>query len=219
MRQAVTAIEERCIETRATFVHGGDLADPWKVGSHAAVATAVGMGHRLARAGLQSIWMPGNHDVIADGSGDHLFLAMRELEDVGVSVADRPCTLVLGSSRLHFLPFPNPAQPYDPRLAVRQLAELIPSTSSQKRDVFMGHLQVPKLIPGSEATEMPRGREVPWPLEEIAELFPNATLIAAHHHHACRLEIMGLDIHVIGSLGRLTFGETDHEPRYLEMTL
>jgi hypothetical protein len=72
-------------------------------------------------------------------------------------------------------------------------------------------LTVPGIEPGSETREMPRGREVRYPVEAIRERWGDrAVMLNGHYHRAYhRAES---PVVVPGSLERLTRGEARNEP-------
>ena len=79
--------------------------------------------------------------------------------------------------------------------------------------IIAGHLNLEGITAGSETTKMPRGREVYWPLDAIRECFPDALVLGGHYHE--RQLYQGVQI--IGSLARLTFGEEDTQPAFIEV--
>ena len=82
------------------------------------------------------------------------------------------------------------------------------------KTVILGHLDIEGATPGSEITEMPRGKEVFWPTKAIAEYMPEAICLGGHIHSKGVYERDGVKIHVVGSLSRLTFGEENLTPGY-----
>jgi len=73
--------------------------------------------------------------------------------------------------------------------------------------------------PGEEANELQRGRDVAYPVDAIEALTKRlgvpAVLIQGHYHRAQTVTLKGLEIHIPGSLARLTFNEEGHAPGYL----
>jgi hypothetical protein len=78
----------------------------------------------------------------------------------------------------------------------------------------LSHLSLPNMHPGSEE-EMPRGREVDFPVERVLELEP-AVVLQGHYHARQVVKLRGLEVQVIGAPVRFTFGErADGERGYL----
>ncbi len=82
-------------------------------------------------------------------------------------------------------------------------------------DAVFGHLMLEGIGPGSETRDMPRGRNVFWPTEVIAECWPKALLVGGHYHVA---QVFSR-VNVVGSLARLTRGEVGSTPQFLEIGL
>lgn len=201
------AIEEKV----GLYVFAGDLSDPDGFAVHRAQAKAAETAVRLKKAGIKSLFVAGNHDVVEDGFGTTVLspLAASEL----ALVYEAPSVIQLPDDRLLIaLPFTPRSHMYEPAAFVRQLGAKLPAKVRQSnRIVVVGHLGLAGINPGSETTEMPRGREVLWPLEELKKWFPKAVLVGGHYHKA--QEYKGVNI--IGSLARLTHGEEKHEPSML----
>jgi hypothetical protein len=154
------------------------------------------------------VWVAGNHDVIEDGSGDTVLTplaALHHAEPGVVQVAGAP-TLIdwKGHRKIVCLPFAASSHAYDADRVVRELV------GDRKDPIVLGHLTVPGLIPGEEAHELPRGRDVMFPLSAFDDK-PNALLMNGHHH---RRDTEGR-VKIPGTLARLTFGEDDNEPGFL----
>jgi hypothetical protein len=105
------------------------------------------------------------------------------------------------------LPFAPRSHAYDPGEFVRSA----PCPSSQ-RVLVLGHLNLEGIEPGSETTDLPRGREVLFPLEACGEVYGGRALLLNGHYHR-RQSYKGVQIP--GSLERLTFGEAANAPGYL----
>lgn len=195
------------------FVFGGDLADPHRASSCYASAVAVMAACKLAWAGIDSIWITGNHDVVQDGTGDHTLLPVAALNVPSVHVRAFPDVVRVGDSGLaarHVmcLPYPSTATAYDPEAYVRGYEGPAPH-------LVVGHLSLPNMHPGSETLEMPRGRDYTWPVTAIRERWPSVPIVAGHYHAAQTVD----GVHVIGALGRLTFGDEAHSPSYLALEI
>lgn len=188
------------------YVFEGDLTDPDTPGSHAAVGHAVGAACRLHGAGIPSRWMTGNHCVIENGQLHHVLLAIKHLSCVDALVIDQPQREVLkqrdGDQKLDvaYLPFTPRSHSYDPVTWVEA------SVDAKVRAVF-GHLNIEGITPGSETTEMARGRDVFYPTEALKRLAPEAWLSNGHYHR----EQTHDGIYIPGALARLSFGEEGYE--------
>lgn len=200
------------------FVFGGDLADPHRASSCYASAVAVMAATKLAWAGVDSIWITGNHDVVQDGTGDHTLLSVAALSDDRVHVRAFPDVVAVGgyarvthagARRVMCLPYPSTATAYDPEAYVRGYEGPAPH-------LVVGHLSLPGMHPGSETLEMPRGRDYPWPVAAIRERWPSVPIVAGHYHRA---QTTAEGVHVVGALGRLTFGDEAHAPSYLKLEI
>lgn len=218
LSQALDASVKRAMQLRTPgnqviYLFAGDLCDPWKASSHAAVATAIDTATRLHNSAVESLWIVGNHDVIEDGTGDHALMALGRLNNSQVRVVAFPQIVSYRHVDILCLPYPSVTRAYDPVLQVQLMAK--GRGKSDRALVIAGHLTLQGLLPGSEATEMPKGREIAWPLATLRACFPGAPILAGHHHHSQVFE----GVHVIGSLGRLTFADAEHTPRWLEMEL
>lgn len=77
--------------------------------------------------------------------------------------------------------------------------------------VVISHLSLPGMHPGSEE-EMPRGREVPFPLKEVKALKP-ALVVQGHYHARQTVDVEGLRVEVVGAPLRFTFGEREDGQR------
>ena len=216
VKNAVESIVyEACIAKVDMFVFLGDLTDPDSVRSHRSVAYAVNVALGLARRGISSRWLVGNHDVIEDGSGDHTLMAFRDLDchvsDATIRLFDRPSTEMFSEHDHNdvlfvALPFTPRSHPYDPATYVSTLD--FPPVS---RVVVMGHLNIEGIGPGSETTDMPRGREVFFPVAAVQKRWPGALMLNGHIHKPQEFN----RIYIPGSPCRFTFGEEHNSPGYI----
>jgi DNA repair exonuclease SbcCD nuclease subunit len=201
VKDSMKATVEAAIEHRATaWLCLGDIMDPdcgpvaFKV-----LELLLSLTTRLLSHGIRPVFLAGNHDVVESGEGTSTLTPLRSVK--GVSLFERPGTLDLGEGvELLALPFTPSSHGYDVAEFVRD--NLRPGM------VVLSHLVVPGITPGSETTEMPRGREVRLPVDLLKE-----NLVLQGHFH--KRQIFEGNIHVIGSLARLTFGEEQNEPGYL----
>jgi DNA repair exonuclease SbcCD nuclease subunit len=211
------SVEVALDEKADCYLFAGDLSDPDTGGdTFRAIRLALATAARLARYNVRSIWVAGNHDVCEDGSGAttlsplHAFMATEPL----VAVAEQPCLVRLDeTTAVLCLPFAAVSHGYDTAAMAAALWPSDPAT----RVVVVSHLMLPGIHPGSETTDMPRGREVLYPFEATAR----ATLRLQGHYHQRQIyeAPAGPPIHIVGALARLTFGEQDHEPGYLVIDL
>ena len=183
----------------------GDFCDPDSGPVvYRAVNTMIGMAVSLREAGIKSLWIAGNHDVIEDGTGTTTLHPMQAIADDMVHVIQRPERIQLDGVTFVLLPFTATSHTYDPEeFAEGMLKDATGPT------VVAGHLTVPGIVPGEETTDMPRGRDVRFPVE-VTE---GATLRLNGHYHRQQKSESG--IWIPGSLARLTFGEQKHNPGYL----
>jgi DNA repair exonuclease SbcCD nuclease subunit len=186
------------------YVFLGDLANPEQKAF--AVQGLVGWVMRtLAKEEIRSRWMVGNHDVLEDGSGASTLSAFAHVSP-WVHVYDRPSHEVLADVDILALPFAARSHAYDPVQAVMKVQ------SDAERILVFGHLMIEGIQPGSETRDMPRGREVLFPLDACREHFGmRARLFNGHYHR--RQTFRGITIP--GALERLTRGEIEHEPGFL----
>lgn len=209
------AIVERC----DLYLFLGDLCDPDANRAPRCVAKAIGIERRLRDAGIKSRWLTGNHDVIEDGSGTS---TLTPLAAAGAVVFDEPAVSIIGGVRFVWLPFVPRARNYDAAEFVRNIdlnTECEGNGLSVPLPVVMaGHLTVPGLEPGGETKDMPRGRDLWYPIGEAAHLWgPDVLMLNGHYHRAVLDDrgIYGGGLAVPGSLERLTFGEEDNTPGVL----
>jgi DNA repair exonuclease SbcCD nuclease subunit len=232
--RAVRKSVDVAIERRASlYVFGGDLCDPDSGPVvFRCVELAVECAIRLADGGIPSLWVPGNHDVLEDGSGDSVLSPLRPLcgdgggvlcalSGYGVALSARPGVYFCDGFAVVTLPFAPTSHAYDPASHLETVAPSLVGADGDlrirpdKRVLIVSHLSVPGIVPGEETTEMPRGREVSLPLEVLATKFPGAVVSQHHYHrrHSFRSKVRGCpSIHVAGSLARLTHGEEDYVP-------
>jgi hypothetical protein len=112
--------------------------------------------------------------------------------------------------RIGCLPYAPKTHSYDPVAIVDAWR-----THGETLDIVLGHLNAKGVIPGSESHDMPRGRDTHWPLDILAQAYPDVPLIAGHYH---RGEAVG-PLHIVGSPARFTHGESTNVPSYLEIQL
>lgn len=207
--RAIDQSVDAAIELKAdAYLMCGDLTDPNTVRSHRAVAKAIQVQRRVAEHGIAPIFIAGNHDVIEDGSGMTTMSALAENSGSFGHVFQSPSLVTRGDHTIIALPFTATSHDYDPDEFIRSCAkDALPGYPV----IIPGHLNLEGISAGSETTDMPRGRNVYWPLEAIEECFPNATVIGGHYHTPQVYK----GVHIIGSMVRLRFDERDNTPGYI----
>lgn len=203
--RAVDKTVEEAVRRRVDlYLFTGDLCDPDSGTSvFRCAAKAIEVAKRLAAEEIQSVWVVGNHDVLEDGSGD---TTLTPLKETGYAVVfDKPAFMRVNSTtHLLALPFTASSHGYDPAAFVKEHRQFFEGPW-----IVAGHLMVPGVVPGEETLEMPRGRDVVFPIEECS----GAALMINGHYHRRQKSPGGVVIP--GSLARLTAGEQHHEPSFL----
>lgn len=214
IRAAARKVTEAAYDLEADlFVFLGDACDPDSQRAHLAVEILTESASRLARDGIPSRWLVGNHDVVEDGTGAHTLCALRGMErgfggDL-IMVYDRPTVEVVSKDDVDVsivaLPYTAAASAYSPKefVATAEVAD--------GPVVVLGHLMIAGITVGSETVEMPRGRDVWFPIDEVRERWPRATCLNGHYHEATTFN----GIIIPGSLERLTHGEESNEPGFV----
>jgi len=218
--QAIDVSVDAAIAMKAdAYLMCGDLTDPNNVRSHRAVAKAVQVQMKLCGADVFPIWVVGNHDVIEDGSGVTTMSALSHCApDYADHVIAEPCVVAVRDGKrwrrcdVIGLPFTASSHAYNPDEYIRSLVGKVDAAGPV---LIVGHLNHGGITPGSETADMPRGREVFWPMEAIRECFPNSVVIGGHYHTP--QEYDGCTI--IGSMSRLRFDERDNDLGYLVVDL
>lgn len=208
-----TVATEVLLDAQA-YLFLGDLADPSPPArSHRAAEKAATTAARIKQLGLDSFWLPGNHDVTEDGNGTTTLDAV-----AGAGrVLKKPSLTIYGEAALLALPFTPRSHAYDPGQAVNDLTKDLPRGTPV---LVLSHLNIEGFTPGSEATDLPRGREVLLPKAEIDALRKRGHAVQVLNGHYHRWSDNTADqIAVVGSLARLTFGEERNEPQFLVVGL
>lgn len=204
---AQMAIEERSRGATVGFMFLGDLCDPDN-GKDVAVASkvVVGVASKLAAKDVSSFWLVGNHDVVEDGSGVTTLDALADFGSPLVTLAKMPGVYSFCGKRVLALPFTATSHRYTPSELVDRSADLV-----------VGHLTIPGMHPGEETTEMPRGRDVLFPIDETDGMF------RMNGHYHCRQSFFPKGavspIEIPGSLARLTFGEEAQHKSFLVLEI
>lgn len=201
----------------------GDLCDPDCGPIGFAIANlACAFAARMANLGKETHWIAGNHDVVEDGSGLTTLSPLRAFQADGANMAKvhvyeapRWVNLCTGTEdfELLVLPFTASSGAYDPVA----LFESDPFPFAPA--VVLSHLCLPGIHPGSETTEMPRGRTVDLPFEALerwrSERKGPSLVLNGHYH---RRQVYR-SVQVVGSLDRLAFDEGSNDPGYLVVSI
>lgn len=210
---AVTRLEEIEVAARqvahyaatdpdhTVFIFAGDLTDPDPPRCWRAVTAAAEIARFLSDHGVDQYWLTGNHDVLEDGRGSHTLMPLRAIPGCVVIDAPREVATPTGG-RFVALPYTARSRGYDPEAAVRHVG---------RADLVVGHLMLEGIGPGSETTDFARGRDVFFPVAEVAAT--GAVLINGHYHR--RQTYRGVEIP--GSLARLTRADVANNPGFLEV--
>ncbi len=196
------AQQERDAGHEVAFLFLGDLCDPNTVRAHRSVAALIAACAELNESEIDSFAIVGNHDVIEDGSGGHTLRALDASQHA--LVFDMPRDAYHLGVRIIALPFTASSHNYDPDAFIRSLEP------DERPTVVIGHLNLEGITAGSETLDMPRGRDVFWPLDALADCFPDAILLGGHYHQ--RQLFKGVNI--IGSAVRLAFDERNNQCGY-----
>lgn len=194
----------------------GDLADPDGVDVFACQERLKHFIESFENGNRAFYGISGNHDVVEDGRGSTIFGSMHS------DFWTEPDVIYLDGCNIGLLPYTARAKAYDPGAQVAEWKQ-----KGEKIGCFIGHLNIEGYGPGSETTDMPRGREVFWPLKEIAAHYPDAICIGGHYHKGeeIRFDMAGQCVfnsrapafqmlHIVGAPARFTFGEEKHTPSY-----
>ncbi len=199
------------------FVCLGDISDPDSGGStFRAIEMVTENALELQHHKIRNIWIAGNHDVWEDGSGATCLGPLAAIERGGrgdgwIYVAEAPRVIELSEDfSLLCLPYTPVSHNYDPRaFAINAFAAL----RSRAKIITAAHLMLSGIHPGEETTEMPRGRDVAFPVEETER----STMRLAGHYHTRQTTAEGIIIP--GSLCRFTFADEKLIPGYLSIEL
>ena len=192
----------------------GDLADPDTGGdTFASIDLLQNQVLRCVRNNIHFIAIAGNHDICTDGTGATTLTPLRSLEKrfpEHITIAEIPRNVTLGSDLIACcLPYTAPSHAYEPEHTAK-----IMMMTSHERVIVLGHLMLPGIHAGSETVDMPRGREVSFPIHETTDAFMRFN---GHYHRRQKLDTDdgGPPIIIPGSLCRLAFGEESNEPGFL----
>lgn len=199
----------------------------------ACMGLAIEIAMRLSDEGIPNLWLPGNHDVIEDGSGETTLSVLRALNTSAslhhhTHVLEQPRSFFVGGIWVHALPFTATSHPYDPEAYVRSIEAPRGSDFAQRSHLVLSHLtRIEGVTPGEEETEMSRGRQIVLPRRAIGERFfqlgARTPLILQGHIHKRQLlasdDALMPPVQIVGSAAQLTHGEEDHDPGFLVVDL
>lgn len=206
--------KEHAIKVQANgFLFLGDLADPHTVRSHRAVNALASCAYQLRPWNIPVGIIPGNHDVIEDGSGRTILDSLRWVE--GVTVWLDPMATSFAGVDLMALPFTPTSRNYDPAEFVYGQHDAGWGLNQNHEPLIIGHLNLEGITPGSETTDMPRGRDVYWPVDALKECYPNALLVGGHYHTPQTFN----GVRIVGSAVRLRFDEAEGNPGFVTLEL
>ncbi len=208
LERAVEATVRHAVDTRCdAYGFCGDLCDP-DSGSRVfrCAALAIDAALDLSDAEIPSFWLAGNHDVIEDGTGGTTLAPLAALGSREIVVCEQPDVATVGGLVVALLPFTASSHAYDAEECVRNL------DNHQHVHMVVGHLSVPGVVPGEETADMPRGRDVVLPVDEIKRRLPRARIVQGHYH---RRQVTKDGVIIVGSLARLTFNEEGNDPGFL----
>lgn len=191
------------------YIFTGDLADPTGDGwMFKAINLAGDVIRRLNESSIRCIFLAGNHDVCTDGTGATTLTPLRHWQKkLEIEIVEAPKRISLKEDfDLLCLPFTPPSHAYEPSKWAR-------FERHGRKLIVAGHLTIPGIHPGSETTDMPRGREILFPLAETTD-----AVFRCNGHYHQRQDFDPGDggplIHIPGSLVRFGFGEEDNRPAF-----
>ncbi|MDE2099193.1 MAG: metallophosphoesterase [Patescibacteria group bacterium] len=207
-------------EDGGPWVFLGDWSDPMNHRTTRCEAYAIEVAAVLRSNGIPSVWLTGNHDVVEDGHSSHTLLPLKNYaietldNDNYCVVLDYPTIFFPMNEEYQIvaLPYTSRAGAYDPEAFIEKAAKIV---RPDLKTYIIGHLDVEGITPGSETTDMPRGRQVFWPLKAIAKHFPEAKLFGGHIHKRQLWRSDGVELQIVGSLERLSFSEEHDNPGFL----
>lgn len=164
---------------------------------------------------IRTIMLAGNHDTIEDGRSDTFLSPLRSLPGVDVIEAPRSLTLRDRSGaevQLLGLPYASTSNDYDPAAAVDR------ECGGKGTLLVVEHLCVRGIVPGSETEDMPRGRNVWFPDDEVAVVARRRrTIVLGGHYHKGQVHETpsGLPVQIVGAPARFKHSEETNSPRFL----
>lgn len=197
------------------FVFAGDLCDPDTTRSFRAIGMAIEVALTLARFGIRSLWIAGNHDVIENDRGSTVLEPLQQAKygSERIVVAEFPTIWRCGNGHIVALPYVARANAYDPSEFVRESCYNLSETDGFSIPIVVGHLTVPSAERGSESDDFARGRDMIFPVEACRNRWGDRCILVNGHYH--RKQVTRDGVHIPGSPARLRHDEEQHEPGYL----
>lgn len=206
---ADAAIEAKRQGEEVVFIFAGDLCDPDTTRSFRAIGLAIEVALDLAKHGVPSLWIAGNHDVIENDRGSTVLEPLRLVSDYHpemITVAERPMFRKYGNAHVFALPYAARLCNYDPFMAIE-------NARLERIDLIVGHLTVPSAERGSESDDFARGRDMIFPVAACRTRYGDRCRLVNGHYH--RKQVTKDGVIIPGSLARLRHDEEQHEPGYL----
>ncbi len=215
-RTVEAAIEEKV----GLYLFTGDLCDPDLGKAHTAAALTIASASRLLDHGIRSMWVVGNHDVVEDGTGtstlEPLAAYASAVGNHWVRVFARPTVIEAADFPFAIVPLPYVARShaYGPEEWIAKAGHFLRDMQFTGRVLVPGHLMLEGISPGSETTDMARGRDLFYPIEKVLATWGDRAIMVNGHYHERQ---MHRGVQVVGSLERITFGEEHASPGFLLM--
>ncbi len=203
------------------FLHLGDVLDPGHMRESAYQRVLLRIAADLnRRTKYGSLWIPGNHDVLDESVPVSTLSPMAAASEAWANHDPNPLQVEelprlverkAPGARAHFLCLPYVSRATMNTEVYQRAFQRAFQEAEGKNAVVLSHLSLPGMHPGSE-DEMPRGREVPFPVEYVKRIGP-AAVLQGHYHNQQRVNVGGLQVDVVGAPVRFTFGERRDGPR------
>lgn len=222
LTERIDEIVERVVDEMMVdlFLNLGDLCDPDPLHAHRCIAYAAAKASNLNARKIPNAWLVGNHDVMEDGDGTSTLSAITGWADGGSAehtfVFDEPSWRSFGDVLLVALPYVPRAKNYNPDQVIDDIAEAV-EDDGYKHILVIGHLTVAGARMASETFDMPRGRDIVYPVESIRRRWgKRATMLNGHYH---RGQTTPSGVIIPGALARLAFDEADNDPGFMLLDL
>lgn len=215
-RHMLAAMGAAIREKADLFCFLGDLCDPDSGPVvFRCVELAIFIASQLEKNGIRSVWLAGNHDVIEDGRGSTTIDPLHGIVGGLVSVATEPRAYQLEGLRVTCLPYLSARREASKKTIAQEVEAMRGFAGPQ---LVLAHLTPRGIIPGEEAAEMARGREIYLPdAELLAARDGRPMLVLCGHIHKRQRHVApsGLPVEIVGSAALFTHGEEHHRPGYL----
>jgi DNA repair exonuclease SbcCD nuclease subunit len=230
LSQTITSMVDKAIAKDIhLFVFMGDLMDPEvQPITYRVYEFLIGICRRLDDAGITSIWLTGNHDVMEDGLYTSTLTPLKGLQKVSKVedwvqlpksevVSLYPGDISVCDSYTQYEVFSRDKWSMHKILCLPYTHSTVVSPSEWLKKVeigghyVFGHLMIEGVILGDESTDFRRGSDRRLP----TELLKGCKVFNGHYHKSQVYKKDDVDIHIPGSLARLSFNEVSHKPSYL----